>query len=126
MFVVSVLRMENISKEEKQRRAEELRKCRDAEAKERQRQEKEEEREHMIKCWDATKQFKKTIIKPSAKNKDPNGNKKKGYTVWCSEVGGTDGSHSCPKTNNLTAPGRRKPTLMPKLAFFFTGRMLGD
>jgi hypothetical protein len=83
--------MENISKEEKQRRAEEVRKRQDAEAKERQRQEEErqrqeeeEEREQMIK-WDPTKRFKKTIIKPSAKNKDPNGNKKKGYTVWCSD-----------------------------------------
>jgi hypothetical protein len=85
--------MENISKEKKQRRAEELRKRHDAEEKERQRQEEEEERDQMIK-WDATKQFKKTIIKPPAKNKDPNGNKKKGYTVWCSDGYGNDGWHS--------------------------------
>lgn len=35
--------------------------------------------------WDATKRFKKSILEPPAKNKTPNGNKMKGYTVWSSE-----------------------------------------
>ena len=42
------------------------------------------ERKENIK-WDASQQFKNCIIQPALKNKKPDGNKLKGYTVSCAE-----------------------------------------
>ena len=65
---------------------------REREAEERRLQ-KEEEAKRMAK-WDPKKQFKSSIIEPTDKNVDPDGNKMKGYTVWCSDGYGNDGWHS--------------------------------
>lgn len=59
---------------------------------EEQREAERREREDRRKGWEA--QFKSKIINPSEKNKDPNGNKKKGFTVWCSDGYDYDGWHS--------------------------------
>lgn len=71
-----------------------------AEEKERQkaaaewrRREEEEEAKH-LKKWDPKTHFADKIVNPSDKNKDPDGNKSKGFTVWCSDGYGNDGWHS--------------------------------
>lgn len=69
---------------EKQRRKEQ--------AEMRRLQEKEEEERR--KKWDPKTHFKPKIIEPSDKNMDPDGNKKKGFTVWSSDGYGNDGWHS--------------------------------
>ena len=52
-----------------------------------------EEAEHRAK-WDPQNNFKTNIIDPADKNMDLDGNKQKGYTVWCSDGYGNDGWHS--------------------------------
>ena len=71
-----------------------------AEEKERQkaaaewrRREEEEEAKH-LKKWDPKTHFADKIVNPSDTNKDPDGNKSKGFTVWCSDGYGNDGWHS--------------------------------
>jgi hypothetical protein len=71
-----------------------------AEEKEQQRVEAEKQRVEAEKQrveaekWDPNIQFVDKIINPSDKNKDPDGNKSKGFTVWCSDGYGNDGWHS--------------------------------
>ena len=79
-------------KEEEKRKA--------AEEKERQKEEAElrrlleEEEAERRKKWDPKTHFAEKIVNPSDKNKDPDGNKSKGFTVWCSDGYGNDGWHS--------------------------------
>mmetsp|Transcript_21529 Transcript_21529/g.46808 ORF Transcript_21529/g.46808 Transcript_21529/m.46808 type:complete len:856 (+) Transcript_21529:40-2607(+) len=54
----------------------------------------EEEEKERQKKWDPKSQFKPKIISPAKKNKDIDGNKKKGFTVWSSDGYGNDGWHS--------------------------------
>jgi hypothetical protein len=68
---------------------------------ERQREEElwEEENKQEEKRWDATQQFKTSIIRPTAKNKTlvgagPTTSTATGYVVWCSSGYGNDGWHS--------------------------------
>ena len=56
-------------------------------------QEEKEEKERIAR-WDATKQFKKSIVNPPDKNKVPTGNKMIGFTVWCATGYQDDGFHS--------------------------------
>ncbi len=71
-----------------------------AEEKERQkakaewRRQAEEEEAKRRKKWDPKMHFADKIVNPSDKNKDPDGNKSKGFTVWCSDGYGNDGWHS--------------------------------
>jgi len=62
-------------------------------AAERRRLQEEEDEKHRKK-WDPKTHFAENIISPSDKNKDPDGNKSKGFTVWCSDGYGNDGWHS--------------------------------
>lgn len=55
---------------------------------------KEEEEGRRRKKWDPKTHFADKIVNPSDKNKDPDGNKLKGFTVWCSDGYGYDGWHS--------------------------------
>ena len=57
----------------------------------RMREEAEKERR---KKWEPKAHFKPKIFDPPDKNLDPDGNKKKGFTVWCSDGYGYDGFHS--------------------------------
>jgi hypothetical protein len=70
-----------------------LEKERQEAAAERRRLQEEEEEKHRKK-WDPKTHFAEKIINPSNKNKDPDGNKSKGFTVWCSDGYGNDGWHS--------------------------------
>jgi len=54
----------------------------------------EEEKEKHRTMWDPKTHFAENIINPSNKNKDLDGNKSKGFTVWCSDGYGDDGWHS--------------------------------
>jgi len=65
---------------------------REEEAEMRRLQEEEEKERH--KQWDPKAQFKPKIIYPPGKNTDPDGNKKRGFTVWCSDGFDYDGFHS--------------------------------
>ena len=62
-------------------------------AAERRRLQEEEDEKHRKK-WDPKTHFAENIISPSDKNKDPDCNKSKGFTVWCSDGYGNDGWHS--------------------------------
>lgn len=55
---------------------------------------REEEEEKERKRWDPTTHFKPKIIHPEANNCDPNGNRMKGFTIFCSSGYGYDGWHS--------------------------------
>jgi hypothetical protein len=62
-------------------------------ADEKREKEMTEEAKVQEKRWDATQQFKPTIIQPPAKNKEL-GTATTGYIVWCSSGYGNDGWHS--------------------------------
>ena len=66
---------------------------REIEEKQRDKEIEEEENQKEIE-YDANRQFKKSIIRPPAKNKTINGNKMKGFTVWCSTGYGNDRWHA--------------------------------
>lgn len=77
------------ARELERQRQEQLRKEQLAWRKQQEKEEREQER-----LWDATKQFKKAIRHPPAKNKTVQGNSLKGYTVWSSDGYDPDGWHS--------------------------------
>jgi hypothetical protein len=54
----------------------------------------EDEDDELSSKYDAKKQFNKKIIRPPALNKKVDGNKMKGFTVWCSSGYSNDGWHS--------------------------------
>ena len=76
-----VKRMRKIEEKEQREQAEE------------ERIKQEEEEEIHNRKWNAKINFKPSIINPPNSNIDPNGNKMKGYTVWCSDGYGNDGWH---------------------------------
>ena len=79
-------------KAEAKRKAAQEKERQKAEAEERRLQEEEEAKRR--KKWDPKTHFAEKIVNPFDKNKDPDGNKAKGFTVWCSDGYGNDGWHS--------------------------------
>lgn len=79
-------------KVEAKRKAAEEKERQKAAAERRRLQEEEEAKRR--KKWDPNTHFANKIVNPSDKNKDPDGNKSKGFTVWCSDGYGNDGWHS--------------------------------
>ena len=106
-------------KAEAKRKAKEEKERREIEA-ERRRLEEEEEAQYRAK-WDAKQQFKSSIINPPDKNLDPNGNKMKGFTVWCSDGYGNDGWHSYegPPTKEFDATFKTKEEANNRARYLF-------
>jgi len=90
------------------------------EERERLKREEEEEAQHRAK-WDAKQQFKSSIINPPSKNLDPDGNKMKGFTVWCSDGYGNDGWHSYegPPTKEFDATYKTKEEANNRARYLF-------
>ena len=101
-----------------EKKAEATRKAK--EEKERRKREEEEEAQHRAK-WDAKQQFKSSIINPPDKNLDPDGNKTKGFTVWCSDGYGNDGWHSYegPPTKEFDATYKTKEEANNRARYLF-------
>ena len=106
-------------KAEVKRKAKEEKERREIEA-ERRRLEEEEEAQYRAK-WDAKQQFKSSIINPPDKNLDQDGNKMKGFTVWCSDGYGNDGWHSYegPPTKEFDATYKTKEEANNRARYLF-------